>query len=150
MHRYGMLRDERPGQGNPRNGRKQRFSTRSLWVPLFRTSVLETRNQFAVARILLTAFDRYEQWSENSSWLTLVELTSWFELSDNIVTRRYPVNLSEMTEMLRADLQDGYDAALHIGQAPGASTIKLESTALNLAHDGESLSSDGPAAFRSA
>jgi pyroglutamyl-peptidase len=107
-------------------------------------------------RVLLTAFEPYEQWKENSSWLTLVELLKDRPQELELVTRRYPVDLATMREKLYKDLQLGFDVIIHLGQSPGSPQIKLESIALNVAgrveNSGEELSiieEHGPAAYRS-
>lgn len=86
-------------------------------------------------RVLLTAFEPYGEWPENSSWLTLVELTR--ELPDwpHITTRLYPVDFTKVEEHLRQDLANKFDIALHLGQAPNASNICLEAIGLNAASD---------------
>ncbi|MCA9191876.1 MAG: pyroglutamyl-peptidase I [Planctomycetales bacterium] len=84
-------------------------------------------------RILLTAFEPYDQWSENSSWLALVELLKHRPTNLELITRRYPVHLQRMQEKLLEDLSKPLDAVLHLGQSPGASAVKLESVALNIA-----------------
>jgi pyroglutamyl-peptidase len=100
-------------------------------------------------RILLTAFEPYDEWRENSSWLALVELTRYREFGGQVVTRRYPVHLERMTERLGQDLQSGFDFAIHLGQAPGAVDFKFETVGLNLDSQGRALRSDGPLAYRS-
>ncbi len=35
-----------------------------------------------------------------------------------VITRRYPVELHALRERLHADLVRGFDAVLHLGQAP--------------------------------
>ncbi len=100
-----------------------------------------------MTKILLTAFEPYDQWTENSSWLTLVELTRWYDPRFTLVTRRYPVDLVAVSERIRKDLMDGYDFAIHLGQAPGSPLIRLESTGLNLRTDGHPLIDGGPAAY---
>ncbi len=102
-----------------------------------------------MTRILLTAFDVYDRWTENSSWLALVDLTSWYEGDLQFTTRRYPVDLAKMQERLEQDLQSNFDLALHIGQSPGSPVIKLESVGLNLRSNGQVLLGDGPMAYRS-
>ncbi len=84
-------------------------------------------------KILLTAFDSYDDWSENSSWLALVELLQQRPTSVELVTRRYPVSLSAVRVRLPQDLATGFDGVLHLGQSPGATGIKLETIALNIA-----------------
>lgn len=100
-------------------------------------------------RVLLTAFEPYDRWPENASWLALIDLTRWYDGAVEIVTRRYPVDLSRMSEKLRADLQEDYDFALHCGQAPGSSRLRLESIGLNLQTDGSEIMAGAPAAYRS-
>lgn len=102
-----------------------------------------------MTRVLLTAFEPYDRWPDNSSWLALMDLTHWFDGPVEIVTRRYPVDLGKMSEKLRADLQENYDFALHCGQAPGSSRLRLESVGLNLRTDGSEILSGAPAAYRS-
>lgn len=109
----------------------------------------------AHVRILLTAFEAYEQWSENSSWLTLIELLKDRIHHGNLVTRRYPVDLPCLRERLYHDLQIGFDTVLHLGQSPGSPNIKLEMLAVNFAgrveNDGQELGvivEDGPLAYR--
>ena len=106
-------------------------------------------------RILLTAFEAYEQWSENSSWLTLIELLQTQSHQADLVTRRYPVDLVGLRERLYRDLQLGFDAVIHLGQCPGSPSIKLEMLAVNFAgrveSNGEELGvivDDGPLAYR--
>ncbi|MCC6508654.1 MAG: pyroglutamyl-peptidase I [Pirellulaceae bacterium] len=107
-------------------------------------------------RVLLTAFEPYGQWPTNSSWLTLVELlrirppTSW------LVTRRYPVDFDRLHSALYKDLSQGFDAVLHLGQAPGSATVRLETLAVNaggsMSESGEGVERlivDGPEAYRS-
>ena len=102
-----------------------------------------------MTRALLTAFEPYDRWSENSSWQALVELTRWYDGPVEIVTRRYPVDLTRMSELLRKDLQEDYDLAIHMGQSPGSTLIKLEAVGLNVRTDGTPLIADAPEAYRS-
>ncbi|WP_146598384.1 pyroglutamyl-peptidase I [Novipirellula aureliae] len=103
-----------------------------------------------MTRVLLTAFEPYDRWPENSSWMALIELTRWYDGSAELVTRRYPVELTEMSQKLRADLQENYDLAIHLGQSPGSTLIKLEAIGLNIRSDGTELLANSPAAYRSA
>ena len=102
-----------------------------------------------MTRILLTAFEPYDRWKDNSSWLALVDLTSWYEGNLDVSTRRYPVDLPKLKQLLREDLCDDYDFAIHLGQSPGSTVIKLESVGLNLRTNGEPLIVDAPTAYRS-
>jgi pyroglutamyl-peptidase len=100
-------------------------------------------NGSSALKILLTAFEPYDDWSENSSWLALVELLKHRPTEIELVTRRYPVDLLALRARLYKDLTGSFDAVLHLGQAPGATGVKLESVALNVAgcinQDGEEL-----------
>lgn len=100
-----------------------------------------------MTRILVTAFEPYDRWSENSSWLALVELTRWLESRSQVVTRRYPVDLQAASDRLRKDLLDRYDYAIHLGQSPGSPVLRIESTGLNLRTDGTPLIPAAPAAY---
>ncbi len=102
-----------------------------------------------MTRVLLTAFEPYDRWSENSSWQSLVELMHWYDGPSEITTRRYPVDLTQMSESLRKDLQADYDLAIHLGQSPGSTAIKLETVGLNVRTNGAPLISDAPEAYRS-
>lgn len=106
-------------------------------------------------RILLTAFEPYAQWPTNSSWLTLVELLRVRPPNGSLVTRRYPVDFRRMQSALYKDLTQEFDAVLHLGQAPGSTSIRLEAVALNaggaITESGsgmDRLIPDGPEAYR--
>ena len=102
-----------------------------------------------MTRILITAFEPYDRWQANSSWLALTDLTRWYDGDAEIITRRYPVDLSRMSENLRKDLQANFDFAIHLGQAPGSTLIKLESVGLNVRSNGSPLIDNAPEAYRS-
>jgi pyroglutamyl-peptidase len=107
-------------------------------------------------RVLITAFQRYAHWPENSSWLALMELTRDLPQRPVVTTRVYPVELSGMKQRLWADLAAGFDFALHLGQSPGSGHIALEAVSLNVVGPPEEspdrygpLAPDGPVAYRS-
>lgn len=100
-------------------------------------------------RVLLTAFEPYDRWTDNASWLALIDLTRWYDGAVELVTRRYPVDFHRMSEKLRTDLQEDYDFALHCGQAPGASQLRLEAIGLNLLAEGGEILAGAPPAYRS-
>jgi pyroglutamyl-peptidase len=106
--------------------------------------------------VLITAFEPYDVWSSNASWLALIELVRRRPLSPRITTRRYPVDFQAVKERLATDLEADYDLTLHLGQAPGSGQIRLEAFGVNVGgQNGQRpdefapLSADGPAAFRS-
>ena len=106
--------------------------------------------------IYITAFEPYDEWDENASWLALVEFTKTLPPNAKITTRRYPVDFPAVRERLSRDLEEDFDYALHLGQAPGSANIRLESIGLNVGGSSAEqpdalipLVSDGPVAFRS-
>ncbi len=102
-----------------------------------------------MTRVLITSFAPYDRWKENSSWLAMVDFTGWYDGSLDIVTRRYPVDLTKMSEKLRDDLRGDFDLAIHLGQSPGSPLVKIESVGLNVRGDGTPLIENAPAAYRS-
>src|SRR5215475_1300839 len=107
-------------------------------------------------RVLLTAFEPYDRWKANASWLALVHVTQNMPESPQITTRLYPVDFSAMKERLAADLAANYDYALHLGQAPGSSRVQLEAIGLNIGGSSSQspdqyrhLVDEGPVAYRS-
>ena len=82
--------------------------------------------------VLVTAFEPYDRWPENSSWLALVELTRDLPTTVKVVTRRYPVDFEAARTRLADDLAANYDFALHLGQAPGISRVHLEMVGINV------------------
>jgi pyroglutamyl-peptidase len=109
-----------------------------------------------MSSLLITAFEPYDVWATNASWLALIEFTRELPESPTITTRLYPVDFAAMKKRLAADLSANYDYALHLGQAPGAARIRLEAVGLNVAgaagqppEQFEPLAHDGPLAYRS-
>jgi pyroglutamyl-peptidase len=106
--------------------------------------------------VLVTAFEPYDRWRANSSWLTLVQLTQNLPNDPQVTTRLYPVDFAVVKERLSADLLANHDYALHLGQAPGSTRIQLEAIGINVGGS-SSQSSDqfrplvegGPVAYRS-
>lgn len=104
--------------------------------------------------VLITAFEPYDRWKANASWLCLMELTRDRPTQPAITTRLYPVDFQATKERLAQDLKANYDYAIHLGQAPRSSTIRLEEISLNVGGRAESseplrpLAPDGPTAYR--
>jgi pyroglutamyl-peptidase len=118
-----------------------------------------TKNSIVILMpaVLITAFEPYDRWQENASWLALVELTRELPAGPKIVTRRYPVDFEIVRARLQEDLAANYDYALHLGQAPGISRIHLEAIGINIGgHSSQTpdqfqpLVENGPIAYRSA
>jgi pyroglutamyl-peptidase len=107
--------------------------------------------------ILITAFEPYDRWQENASWLALVDLTRDLPPGPKVVTRRYPVDFEIARSRLYEDLAADYDYALHLGQAPGIGRIHLEAIGVNVGgHSSQTpdqyqpLVPGGPAAYQTA
>ncbi len=110
----------------------------------------------SVRSVLITAFEPYDRWRENSSWLALVELTRELPSDLKVVTRRYPVDFEQVRERLSDDMAANHDVALHLGQAPGIGRVHLEAIGVNvgghssqLPDQFQPLLAEGPAAYRS-
>jgi pyroglutamyl-peptidase len=106
--------------------------------------------------VLITAFEPYDRWEENASWLALIELTRTLPLEPKVVTRRYPVDFQRAQAKLGDDLAANYDYVLHLGQAPGISRVHLEAIGINIGgnsaqtpDDFSPLVRDAPPAYRS-
>ncbi len=106
--------------------------------------------------VLITAFEPYNGWSANSSWLSLVQLTYDLPAEPAITTRLYPVDLVAVRERLAKDLSGNFDYALHLGQAPGSTRLQLESLAINVGGSSQQTPEEyrpllvgGPAAYQS-
>jgi pyroglutamyl-peptidase len=109
-----------------------------------------------VASVLITAFEPYDQWEANASWLALVQFTQDLPGEPSVTTRLYPVDFAAVKEKLAADLRANHDFALHLGQAPGSTRIQLEEFAINVGGSSRqspdeyrSLVEGGPAGYRS-
>ena len=107
--------------------------------------------------VLLTAFEPYDRWRDNASWLALIDLTRELPTEPKLVTRRYPVDFIAARQKLEKDLEANYDFVLHLGQAPGSGRVRLESIGLNVGgssqdwpEDFQPLVAHGPVAYRSA
>lgn len=107
-----------------------------------------------MTRVLITAFEPYDHWTDNASWLALVELTRQLPSHPQVITRRYPVDYDQVRHRLSEDLAADFDYAIHLGQNPGAARIHLEAIAINVAGGGpqhephRELVEDGPVAYR--
>jgi pyroglutamyl-peptidase len=106
--------------------------------------------------VLITAFEPYDGWTANSSWLSLVQLTYDLPSEPSVTTRLYPVDLAVVQQRLAKDLAGNFDFALHLGQAPGSTRLQLESLAINVGgaskqapEDYRPLLEGGPAAYQS-
>jgi pyroglutamyl-peptidase len=109
-----------------------------------------------MTRVLVTAFEPYDRWKANASWLALVQVTHDLPPAPELTTRLYPVDFGAMKDRLAEDLKGNFDYALHLGQAPGSSRVQLEAIGLNIGGSSSQspdqfrpLVDDGPVAYRS-
>ena len=107
-------------------------------------------------RILLTAYEPYDDWQCNASHLVLEQLQASSAGQHEVTTRVYPVAFRTIHELIQGELTGGYDFAIHMGQAPGYSDVTLEAIGINVAVDrgqkaeeGVPLVSGGAAAYQS-
>jgi pyroglutamyl-peptidase len=109
------------------------MASKNDWPGDRETFVRFSRESTIAMRILLSAFESYGEWRDNSSWNALVYWLSVVGGHPQVMTRKYPVDLVQLQARLERDLAQGVDAVLHLGQAPGISRIHLESIAINVA-----------------
>lgn len=109
-----------------------------------------------MASVLITAFEPYDRWKANASWLALVLLTHDLPTEPAVTTRLYPVDFAAVKQRLADDLAAQYDYAIHLGQAPGSSHVRLEALGINIGGSSSQspdqyrpLADDGPVAYRS-
>ena len=107
-------------------------------------------------RVLVTAFEPYDRWKTNASWLALVQLAQDLPREPAVTTRLYPVDFAIVRQRLADDLRQNYDYALHLGQAPSTCRVQLESIGLNVGGSSSQtpdqfrpLVDGGPVAYRS-
>lgn len=108
-----------------------------------------------MARVLLTAFEPFGRFAENSSRLCLKAVEQNPPPGVELVTRLYPVDFAIVRARLFEDLDQGFTASLHLGQAGRNPSIELEAFAVNAggypgedAGDFRVLEPLGPAAYR--
>jgi pyroglutamyl-peptidase len=107
-------------------------------------------------RILLTAFEPFSRFAENSSRLCLYALERDPPPGIELVTRVYPVAFDPVRQALEQDLASGVAASLHLGQSGRGDRVSLEMFSLNVgaelqqdALEHRTLEPLGPAAYRS-
>lgn len=107
-------------------------------------------------RILLTAFQPFGVWTENASQLCLSRLVPLLGLDVSATVRIYPVEFAAARPLLEADLRNGFDLAVHLGQVQNSARIRLEAVGLNVGvnpgtaeSDAFRLDATGPAAYQS-
>lgn len=84
-------------------------------------------------RILITGFEPYWDYHENSSWEVAKILSSYKSEAFEIVTEQMPVSFSHVADALhKAIANHNPDLIILLGQSGGSEKIKLERFALNM------------------
>lgn len=87
-------------------------------------------------RVLLTAFEPFGGWSENSSLLCLNAVMEGLQMSPlvgvAVTPRVLPVDFAAARDVVEEEISKSYNFALHLGQAAGSAALRLESFAINV------------------
>lgn len=87
------------------------------------------------ARILLTAYEPYGPFPSNASLACLEALHGSFHDWGAVEVEIYPVEFGPVRERIAAAWGRGIEAAVHLGQAPTSSQVRLERQAVNRGRD---------------
>ena len=109
-------------------------------------------------RVLITGFEAYWDYPENSSWMVAERVADHGVEDVDIVVEQMPVSFSRVASVFRLAVEKhNPDLIIMLGQSGGSDRVKLERVALNLMdakipdNDGyipneESIQSNTPAA----
>ena len=110
-------------------------------------------------RVLLTGFEPFGKYSENSSWAVAEKVAACGVVGAEVMAKRLPVSFAGVGIALRKAVAECCpDVILMLGQAAGIDYIKLERIAINMMDsmaadndgyraDEETICDDGPAAL---
>lgn len=84
---------------------------------------------------MVTAFEPFQGWEENSSKICLSMLSHNHNLPYEVTTSVYPVDFQIARQMVRNHIEMGFDYAIHLGQYDRSSAMSLETIALNIGVD---------------
>ena len=86
-----------------------------------------------MAKILLTGFEPYWEYPENSSWVVAEEVATRGVVGVDIVIEQVPVSFSRVHVALREAVEKhSPDMLIMLGQSGGSEKVKLERVALNM------------------
>jgi len=85
-----------------------------------------------IRKILITGFEPFGNWKENSSQLCVEELSKKNILGWKVITKIYPVEFKLTQRIIREDIQNNFDFAIHLGQIDSSNKINLEKIGLNV------------------
>lgn len=84
-------------------------------------------------RVLLTGFEPYWDYPENSSWAVAEKVTACGMLDVDIVTEQMPVSFELVATALRNAAEKHHpDLVIMLGQSGGSDRVKLERVTLNM------------------
>lgn len=84
-------------------------------------------------KILITGFEPYWDYPENSSWAVAEKVTACGMLDVDIVAEQMPVSFSRVATALRNAVEKHRpDLVIMLGQSGGSDRVKLERVALNM------------------
>ena len=86
-----------------------------------------------MAKILLTGFEPYWEYPENSSWVVAEEVATRGVVGVDIVIEQVPVSFSRVDVALREAVEKhSPNMLIMLGQSGGSDKVKLERVALNM------------------
>ena len=84
-------------------------------------------------RVLVTGFEPFGEYSENSSWEVARQVVSCGVIGAEVVAEQLPVSFARVSEDLRCAIElHTPDLLIMLGQSAAADRIKLERVALNM------------------
>ena len=84
-------------------------------------------------RVLLTGFEPFGKYKENSSWAVAEKVTACGVIGVEIFKKRLPVSFAGVGTALRKAVEECHpDVIIMLGQAAGIDYIKLERIAINM------------------
>ena len=110
-------------------------------------------------RLLITGFEPYLEYHENSSWVVAEQVSARGVAGCDVVAEQMPVSFMRVGKALREAVErHNPDVVIMLGQSGGSDRVKLERAALNmmdarnpdndsLRPDEEPISADAPAAL---
>lgn len=96
-----------------------------------------------MSRVLLTGFEPFGKYSENSSWVVAEKVAANCVGGAEVIARRLPVSFAGVGIALRKAVKECHpDVIIMLGQCAGVDYIKLERIAINMM-DGTNPDNDG-------
>ena len=84
-------------------------------------------------RVLLTGFEPFGNYKDNSSWAVAEKVTACGVVEAEVIAKRLPVSFAGVGIALRRAVEECHpDVIIMLGQAAGIDYIKLERIAINM------------------